>query len=130
MDRNAYKYDLLCIYCMYNTSDWQHPTNINLYVQIDVNVPHQFDANHWRQFDVDSWCYKIFNFLPNVDGQLMLTLDIILMSIQHSLPTGITPTLQTPGRAMSQVHCYINTTLILHANWLLLALHDKAATDF
>ena len=45
-------------------------------------------CRHKHQFEGDSLCYKNFNFWPMVDGHLMSTVDIILMSIQHCLPTG------------------------------------------
>ena len=52
---------------------------------VDVNVQHGFDANSWCQFDIDSCHHKNFHFLPMVDGQLTLTVGIILMSVHHFL---------------------------------------------
>ena len=55
---------------------------------MDVNVQHQCNANRWCQFDVNSWYKNNFHFWPIVDGQLISSIDIIMISIQNVLPTG------------------------------------------
>ena len=43
----------------------------------------------WDQFDVYNWCHKKCHFWAMVGGQLISTVDIILMPIQHFLFTDL-----------------------------------------
>ena len=61
---------------------WKQTLFIFFYV-----IVHQFDANSWCQFDVDNWLHNTFHFWPMVDSQLTSIVGIIMMSIQHLLPT-------------------------------------------
>ena len=67
------------------------PNNFGSKKCVDVNVWHQFDATTVDvnlMLTVDITKNYLYLFVPIVDGQLMSTVDSILMSIQKCLPTG------------------------------------------
>ena len=72
----------------------------------------QFNTNSWRQFDVESWRHKNYHFWPMVDGQMMSNADLILMSFQHVLPTGVKP---VPKNVSLR---YVNETWLYSKNTL------------
>ena len=61
----------------------RHQFGANSLCQFDVDNWCQFDVDSWCQFDVDNWHHNNFHFQPMADGQLMSTINIILMSIKR-----------------------------------------------